>query len=110
SFMTEYRRANVLQNNTSLKTNKKDGVNRVGGRSLCREDITLHDLISKVNNNYVFRHTNITEKFTFKQYREEKEAESVMLFFQKPDRKSTRLNSSHVSISYAVFCLKKKKT
>src|SRR5690242_17788809 len=28
---------------------------------------------------------------------------------EKPDRKSTRLNSSHMSISYAVFCLKKKK-
>src|SRR5687768_17768605 len=27
-----------------------------------------------------------------------------------PDRKSTRLNSSHGYISYAVFCLKKKKT
>src|SRR5699024_12387498 len=27
----------------------------------------------------------------------------------RSDRKSTRLNSSHVSISYAVFCLKKKK-
>ena len=27
-----------------------------------------------------------------------------------PDRKSTRLNSSHRCISYAVFCLKKKKT
>src|SRR5580698_211972 len=27
----------------------------------------------------------------------------------RPDRKSTRLNSSHMSISYAVFCLKKKK-
>src|SRR4051794_41480739 len=27
---------------------------------------------------------------------------------QTPDRKSTRLNSSHPSISYAVFCLKKK--
>src|SRR3712207_7715284 len=26
------------------------------------------------------------------------------------DRKSTRLNSSHANISYAVFCLKKKKT
>src|SRR6266487_5627171 len=26
----------------------------------------------------------------------------------RPDRKSTRLNSSHPSISYAVFCLKKK--
>src|SRR5690348_17731655 len=29
---------------------------------------------------------------------------------QLEDRKSTRLNSSHPSISYAVFCLKKKKT
>src|SRR5690349_22160121 len=28
---------------------------------------------------------------------------------QRVDRKSTRLNSSHVEISYAVFCLKKKK-
>src|SRR3712207_8097808 len=29
--------------------------------------------------------------------------------FENPDRKSTRLNSSHANISYAVFCLKKKK-
>src|SRR5438445_1910692 len=28
---------------------------------------------------------------------------------RSPDRKSTRLNSSHANISYAVFCLKKKK-
>src|SRR5438874_9625474 len=31
------------------------------------------------------------------------------LIGQGEDRKSTRLNSSHVEISYAVFCLKKKK-
>src|SRR5690606_40056846 len=31
-------------------------------------------------------------------------------FIRIGDRKSTRLNSSHVKISYAVFCLKKKKT
>src|SRR5690349_23471843 len=31
------------------------------------------------------------------------------LIAQIQDRKSTRLNSSHVEISYAVFCLKKKK-
>src|SRR5207253_5944760 len=30
-------------------------------------------------------------------------------FLIQPDRKSTRLNSSHVAISYAAFCLKKKK-
>src|SRR3712207_6903820 len=29
---------------------------------------------------------------------------------KRTDRKSTRLNSSHANISYAVFCLKKKKT
>src|SRR5207253_6040528 len=36
---------------------------------------------------------------------ERPEADSV----RELDRKSTRLNSSHVAISYAVFCLKKKK-
>src|SRR5690606_41207821 len=35
-----------------------------------------------------------------------------VIFLESPrkDRKSTRLNSSHVKISYAVFCLKKKMT
>src|SRR5690606_40886783 len=34
--------------------------------------------------------------------------ESWMQIPRRKDRKSTRLNSSHVKISYAVFCLKKK--
>src|SRR2546428_7739702 len=33
----------------------------------------------------------------------------VLPIVELPDRKSTRLNSSHDQISYAVFCLKKKK-
>src|SRR5688572_32259960 len=39
-------------------------------------------------------------------------AEPTVLLTQRAaqDRKSTRLNSSHSQISYAVFCLKKKKT
>src|SRR5690606_42030216 len=32
-----------------------------------------------------------------------------LVMLRETDRKSTRLNSSHVKISYAVFCLKKKK-
>src|SRR5699024_11445774 len=36
-------------------------------------------------------------------------AMAVGMAMSQRDRKSTRLNSSHVSISYAVFCLKKKK-
>src|SRR5437870_10375850 len=37
-------------------------------------------------------------------------ADGQVLAHARRDRKSTRLNSSHVAISYAVFCLKKKKT
>src|SRR5258705_5644033 len=36
-------------------------------------------------------------------------AESDQVWIFQIDRKSTRLNSSHLGISYAVFCLKKKK-
>src|SRR3712207_7250835 len=35
---------------------------------------------------------------------------AVRGFGRRADRKSTRLNSSHANISYAVFCLKKKKS
>src|SRR5690554_6971955 len=38
-----------------------------------------------------------------------KASPSTTAVLPTPDRKSTRLNSSHVRISYAVFCLKKKK-
>src|SRR5690242_21294595 len=37
------------------------------------------------------------------------EVRNAELVLKRKDRKSTRLNSSHMSISYAVFCLKKKK-
>src|SRR5699024_12566243 len=46
------------------------------------------------------------EMFTLVQYTHGNRLE--LLRCLTPDRKSTRLNSSHVSISYAVFCLKKK--
>src|SRR5947208_6781395 len=38
-----------------------------------------------------------------------KTSRSLLAGLDLPDRKSTRLNSSHQIISYAVFCLKKKK-
>src|SRR3712207_8008297 len=37
------------------------------------------------------------------------QGDDVPVAQQEADRKSTRLNSSHANISYAVFCLKKKK-
>src|SRR3712207_7278896 len=46
-------------------------------------------------------------KHHFKDYRKFLESDVVLVVLG--DRKSTRLNSSHANISYAVFCLKKKK-
>src|SRR5690606_39969094 len=48
---------------------------------------------------------------TMANYREkQRQVINLNIFTRHPeDRKSTRLNSSHVKISYAVFCLKKKK-
>src|SRR5690348_17407770 len=40
----------------------------------------------------------------------ERQADVIIIEAGSEDRKSTRLNSSHPSISYAVFCLKKKRT
>src|SRR5580698_8432851 len=42
-------------------------------------------------------------------YRFKHDGETDAQYLDRLDRKSTRLNSSHMSISYAVFCLKKKK-
>src|SRR5438876_12409914 len=47
---------------------------------------------------------------TYKEQRENIKEKDLDVFTLLLDRKSTRLNSSHPSISYAVFCLKKKKS
>src|SRR5207302_9250516 len=51
------------------------------------------------------------EQVLFKEGTEVRQGQLLFVIDQRPylDRKSTRLNSSHVKISYAVFCLKKKK-
>src|SRR2546430_13241662 len=45
-----------------------------------------------------------------KRLADRKDLKGLILKSGKPDRKSTRLNSSHSQISYAVFCLKKKRS
>src|SRR3712207_7719742 len=61
-------------------------------RNLQREGVAIHGL----------HHPNVVRAIGFDPY-----ADPPYLTME--DRKSTRLNSSHANISYAVFCLKKKK-
>src|SRR5690348_17439575 len=60
----------------------------------------------------VFRHTraNLPSRYVFSVVRLAPPSTAIALlpYADWIDRKSTRLNSSHPSISYAVFCLKKK--
>src|SRR5260221_10860804 len=57
------------------------------------------------------KHPKVEELFQWKQNQSRLADENVFIFncAEDRDRKSTRLNSSHTVISYAVFCLKKKK-
>src|SRR3712207_8040234 len=63
---------------------------------------TGFEVVAKTNNCPVAAMQNVAKKLYGVQFHPEVE--------HSLDRKSTRLNSSHANISYAVFCLKKKKT
>src|SRR5207253_11462129 len=57
----------------------------------------------------VQRHSSYTSSDPFLHYCPYRRTVETASVRDNKDRKSTRLNSSHVAISYAVFCLKKKK-
>src|SRR5690606_39770199 len=68
---------------------------------------SLHDLEMKHNGILYF--SILVIGILESQCTENKNSSEIRLETEIEDRKSTRLNSSHVKISYAVFCLKKKK-
>src|SRR5699024_11829198 len=79
-----------------------DKIRFTGGEPLVRKGIV--DLIKKVDKLEGVREITMTTNGILLKKMGQALKEAGL-----EDRKSTRLNSSHVSISYAVFCLKKKK-
>src|SRR5699024_12157465 len=70
-----------------------------------KQSIRIYRKTKKENySEYIYK---IPLGLSFKRFEENKQV-FIDGLNNKRDRKSTRLNSSHVSISYAVFCLKKK--
>src|SRR5947209_18305121 len=69
--------------------------------------LSLHDALPICPRGHAFDPDYLAEPF----HRMRKLADDGRIHWNitRPDRKSTRLNSSHANISYAVFCLKKKK-
>src|SRR5438874_9215590 len=75
--------------------------------------LSLHDalpifLIAERNGFHPFHRRHVGDERPID--REQDAVDAHLHHAAQQDRKSTRLNSSHVEISYAVFCLKKKKT
>src|SRR5690625_1085929 len=98
----------------------KDGqrilVDRIWPRGVSKEEAKVHEWLKSIGPSHELRKwfNHDEEKYdTFKEeYKQElksgEQKEALDKLKEIADRKSTRLNSSHVAISYAVFCLKKK--
>src|SRR5690554_1864370 len=69
----------------------------------------LFRLAAKIESNPKRFHTPLRNKILISAFYEPSTRTRLSFESAWQDRKSTRLNSSHVRISYAVFCLKKKK-
>src|SRR5690625_6213573 len=82
----------------------------------CKNSNDMVEFKSVIFENRKFVEEDITEpgfynnlKIVLDYYGVDYEFKNDVIYVQR-DRKSTRLNSSHVAIAYAVFCLKHKKT
>lgn len=88
TFMPEYGRTNVFKVSPYDKVSKStEIVSKVGGRILFKQEVNLEDLIEKVESGFVFRQTMITEQYSYKQYLDEKDEETVFLYIIKPSGK-----------------------
>src|SRR3712207_7181456 len=78
-----------------------------------RENVTLTKVeptvVVEVSADVALQAGRFRHPLRYLRHRPDLEPADVAPMLTRPDRKSTRLNSSHANISYAVFCLKKKK-
>src|SRR5690606_18808024 len=103
---------------TTVKKNITDGLetqhrslnNQTQPDLVIEKKGTLSDLEDRIGNEWTYN--DIVSVYPIEDRLDNKVLSNLLkqeLNINKVDRKSTRLNSSHVKISYAVFCLKKKK-
>src|SRR5438552_13011280 len=76
------------------------------GQSLERYDVALQAYVLMGNHYHLIAETHRANLGRWMHWL----STAYTVYFNRRDRKSTRLNSSHQIISYAVFCLKKKNT
>src|SRR5690606_31408538 len=108
SYMQKVRLIRKIDDIPELKNRLIDIAETKSHKDMSRYSLLLAEHILEVSG--VERDAAIDEAFAINEKWQAGEATFHEARQVALDRKSTRLNSSHVKISYAVFCLKKKKT
>ncbi|RLQ94110.1 sodium:proton antiporter [Falsibacillus albus] len=97
TFVPEIGRNNLFQ--LSLRTAKSGDIDdlghTIGGRILFRKGITWEELNLKVEKGYVFRKTNITEKYSFEKYLSEREEGSILLCIHRASKRLEFFTADH---------------
>lgn len=85
TFMPEYGRTNVFKVSPykQIDSSANDIVNKVGGRILFKEEISMDDLNDLIAKGYIFRQTSITDQYSYDRYLNEKEDEAILLYVLK---------------------------
>jgi len=83
AFLPEYGRMNVFKVDPENGENEQI-VAKVGGRSLCKETISLNDLINKINEGYTYSITNLSEQYSYSDFLNDRDEDSINLYFVKP--------------------------
>jgi len=89
TFVPEFGRNNLYQLSLSDREgdNLENLVHTIGGRVLFKEGASWEELNIMVESGYVFRKTNITEQYKYKNYLSNIDSEAVILFIKKPSGK-----------------------
>lgn len=83
TFLPEYGRMNVFKVDPGTDENENI-VDSVGGRSLCKEEVSLDEFNEKVRSGYTFKQTTLTEQFGYDEYKKEKDEAAIFVYFIKP--------------------------
>ncbi|UOR11132.1 cation:proton antiporter [Halobacillus amylolyticus] len=89
TFVPEFGRNNLFQLSLSKREGDKleDLVHTIGGRVLSKVGASWEELNTMVEHGYVFRRTNITERYTYRDYLNNIDDQAIQIFVKKPSKK-----------------------
>ncbi|MCT2535249.1 sodium:proton antiporter [Aquibacillus koreensis] len=97
TFVPAFGRKDVFRLGIESKTGDhvEQMTRSIGGRKLFAEEISLENLISKIDAGYVFRKTSITEQYDYDSYLQDREEHTILLFVVKASKRIDFIVEGH---------------